>query len=74
MKSKAAPSGVMLYAKSSGPTSFSSLWSIKHALGTEKVGHTGTLDSFADGLLVVLSGHLTHLVPQIGRASCRERV
>lgn len=65
MKSKAAPSGVMLYAKSSGPTSFSSLWSIKHALGTEKVGHTGTLDSFADGLLVVLSGHLTHLVPHV---------
>ncbi|MCQ2241076.1 tRNA pseudouridine(55) synthase TruB [Treponema sp.] len=65
MKSKAAPSGIMLYAKSSGLTSFSSLWSIKHALGTEKVGHTGTLDSFADGLLVVLSGHLTHLVPHV---------
>lgn len=65
MKSKAAPSGIMLYAKSSGLTSFSSLWSIKHALGTEKVGHTGTLDSFADGLLVVLSGNLTHLVPHV---------
>ena len=65
MKSKAAPSGVMLYAKLSGPTSFSSLWSIKHALGTDKVGHTGTLDSFADGLLVVLSGSLTHIVPHI---------
>lgn len=57
--------GVMLYAKAPGLTSFSSLWSIKHALGTDKVGHTGTLDSFADGLLVVLSGHLTHLVPHI---------
>ena len=66
MKSKAtAPSGIMLYAKSSGLTSFSSLWSIKHALGTDKVGHTGTLDSFADGLLVVLSGSLTHIVPHI---------
>lgn len=57
--------GVMLYAKAPGLTSFSSLWSIKHALGTDKVGHTGTLDSFAEGLLVVLSGHLTHLVPHI---------
>ena len=65
MKSKSAPSGIMLYAKSSGLTSFSSLWSIKHALCTEKVGHTGTLDSFADGLLVVLSGNLTHLVPHV---------
>ncbi len=55
----------MLLAKTPGLTSFSSLWSIKHALGTDKVGHTGTLDSFAEGLLVVLSGHLTHLVPHI---------
>lgn len=58
-------SGVLLFAKQAGITSFSSLWSIKHALGTDKVGHTGTLDSFADGLLVVLSGSLTHLVPHI---------
>lgn len=57
--------GIIPYAKKSGVTSFSSLWSIKHALHTGKVGHTGTLDSFADGLLVVLSGHLTHLVPHI---------
>ncbi len=64
-KNKVNPSGVLLYAKKSGLTSFSSLWSIKHALNTEKVGHTGTLDSFADGLLVVLSGNLTHLVPHI---------
>lgn len=58
-------SGVLLYAKKAGPTSFSSLWSIKHALGTDRVGHTGTLDSFAEGLLVVLAGHLTHLVPHV---------
>ena len=57
--------GILLYAKTPGLTSFSSLWSIKHALLTDKVGHTGTLDSFADGLLVVLSGSLTHLVPHI---------
>lgn len=64
-KNKNAVSGVLLYAKNPGLTSFSSLWSIKHALGTDKVGHTGTLDSFAEGLLVVLTGHLTHLVPHI---------
>lgn len=53
--------GIVLVAKQSGMTSFSSLWQIKNALGTKKIGHTGTLDNFADGLLVALSGHLTHL-------------
>ena len=33
--------------------------------GRVKVGHTGTLDSFADGLLVVLTGKLTRLAPCI---------
>lgn len=55
----------MLFAKQPGRTSFSSLSTIKKALGTSKVGHTGTLDSFADGLLVVLVGSLTRLVPHI---------
>ncbi|MBQ0050818.1 MAG: tRNA pseudouridine(55) synthase TruB [Treponema sp.] len=57
--------GIVLLAKQSGRTSFSSLFSVKHALETGKVGHTGTLDSFADGLLVVLTGRLTRLVPHI---------
>ena len=67
MKKKAgdAPSGIVLLAKQAGLTSFSSLSAVKRALGTTKVGHTGTLDSFADGLLVVLVGSLTHLVPHI---------
>ena len=58
-------SGIVLLAKQPGKTSFSSLSSVKRALGTTKVGHTGTLDSFASGLLVVLVGKLTHLVPHI---------
>ena len=60
-----APSGIVLLAKQPGVTSFASLSAVKRALGTRKVGHTGTLDSFADGLLVVLTGRLTHLVPHI---------
>ncbi len=58
-------SGIILYAKKRNLTSFSSLWDIKHALHTRKVGHTGTLDNFADGLLVVLTGSMTHLVGHI---------
>ena len=58
-------SGIILYAKQSGPTSFSSLNAIKKAFNTKKVGHTGTLDSFAEGLMVVLVGKMTKLVPYI---------
>lgn len=56
---------IVLYAKQSGPTSFSSLNAVKHALNTRKVGHTGTLDSFAQGLLVVCAGRLTRLAGNI---------
>ena len=62
-KADRGASGIVLLAKRRGITSFASLGQVKAALGTRKVGHTGTLDSFADGLLVVLSGSLTHLVP-----------
>ena len=62
---KSEPQFIIPFAKPSGITSFTSLWQVKHALGTKKVGHTGTLDSFADGLLVLLSGKLTKLVPYI---------
>ena len=58
-------SGIVLLEKKAGKTSFSSLSVVKRALSTSKVGHTGTLDSFADGLLVVLVGAMTHLVPHI---------
>ncbi len=67
MKNSTA-SGIILYAKRPGMTSFSSLGLIKKALQTGKVGHTGTLDSFAEGLLVVLVGKLTKLVPHITSA------
>ena len=57
--------GIVLFAKRPGVTSFSSLFSIKRALGTKKVGHTGTLDSFASGLLVVCTGSLTRIASYI---------
>ena len=57
--------GIVLLAKKPGLTSFASLNSVKKALGTGKVGHTGTLDSFAQGLLVVCTGRLTRLAGNI---------
>ena len=59
------PDGIVLLCKKPGPTSFSALNSVKKALGTSKVGHTGTLDSFAQGLLVVCTGRLTRLAGNI---------
>lgn len=61
MSNSTSSDGIILLAKTPGLTSFSSLGSIKRALGTTKVGHTGTLDSFAQGLLVVCTGRLTRL-------------
>ncbi len=65
MTDKALTDGIVLLAKKPGLTSFSSLHSVKKALSTTKVGHTGTLDSFAQGLLVVCTGRLTKLAGQI---------
>ena len=56
---------IVLLSKLSGYTSFSSLYSVKHAFNTQKVGHTGTLDSFAQGLLVVCTGSLTKIAGKI---------
>jgi tRNA pseudouridine55 synthase len=48
--------GIIFLNKKTGITSFDALGEIKRALKTGKVGHTGTLDKFASGLLVVLTG------------------
>ena len=45
--------------KAGGISSFGALEALKRTLGTKKVGHAGTLDPFATGLLVALSGKLT---------------
>jgi tRNA pseudouridine55 synthase len=45
--------------KSDGLTSFAALGALKRTIGTRKVGHTGTLDPFATGLLIALVGSAT---------------
>ena len=55
--------GLVLLEKVSGITSFTALNGIKTVLGTRKVGHCGTLDKFARGLLLLLTGSCTRLVP-----------
>jgi tRNA pseudouridine55 synthase len=51
--------GVVLLDKPAERSSFSALGAVKRRLGSRKVGHTGTLDPFATGLMVVLIGAAT---------------
>jgi tRNA pseudouridine55 synthase len=60
-KSDTTPSGLILLHKQPGITSFDALRDIKRALNTGKAGHTGTLDKFAEGLLLVLTGRALKL-------------
>jgi len=54
---------VALVAKPGGPTSHDVVDQVRRALGLRRVGHLGTLDPFAAGLLVVVVGRATRLAP-----------
>ncbi|MGH3137294.1 MAG: tRNA pseudouridine(55) synthase TruB [Gaiellaceae bacterium] len=57
------PSGIILVDKPAGPTSFAIVAAVRRRTGA-RTGHTGTLDPFATGLLLLLSGASTRLQPQ----------
>ncbi|MDR3335649.1 MAG: tRNA pseudouridine(55) synthase TruB [Treponema sp.] len=69
--SKIEKAGILLLDKKPGLTSFETLNQVKKTFSTPKVGHTGTLDKFASGLLVVLVGRAVKLVPWF--ESCDKR-
>jgi tRNA pseudouridine55 synthase len=55
---------VLLVDKPAGKTSFSIVRAVRKSSGIKKVGHAGTLDPFATGLLVVCIGRgATKLIP-----------
>ena len=56
MNDKANPSGIILLDKGRGLTSMSCDVAVRKTLSTRKVGHLGTLDPFATGLLPVFTG------------------
>ena len=58
-------SGLLLVDKPAGITSHDVVAIVRRALRTRRVGHAGTLDPFATGLLVVLVGRGTRLIPYI---------
>jgi tRNA pseudouridine55 synthase len=56
------PAGVALVDKPAGPSSFAVVAQIRRLTGA-RTGHAGTLDPFATGLLLVLSGRATKIAP-----------
>ncbi len=54
-------SGLIVIDKAPGPGSHDVVRRIRRVLNDKRVGHAGTLDPFASGVLVVLVGHATLL-------------
>jgi tRNA pseudouridine55 synthase len=55
------PDGIVLIDKPTGPSSAQAIAPLKRRFKGSRVGHAGTLDPFASGLLVVLVGDATRL-------------
>ena len=61
----AGPRGILLVDKPGGITSHDVVARARRALGTRKIGHAGTLDPMATGLLVLGVGPATRLLTYI---------
>ncbi len=59
METPVSPSGFLLIDKPVGPTSHDVVDMVRRILHTRKVGHAGTLDPFASGLLIIAVGAMT---------------
>lgn len=65
MTPTATPDGLLLVDKPAGVSSHDVVNAARRALGERRIGHAGTLDPFATGLLVLLVGRATRLLPHI---------
>ncbi len=59
------PEGLLVVDKPPGPTSHDVVAQARRLFGTRAVGHAGTLDPMASGVLVLLIGEATKLTPYI---------
>ncbi len=64
-------SGVLVVDKPAGMTSHDVVATVRHSTGEGRVGHAGTLDPAATGVLVVLVGPATRLAPYLTGADKR---
>ncbi len=60
--------GVLVIDKPAGPTSHDVVQEVRRRLGVRRAGHTGTLDPMATGVLPVVLGEATKLVPYLVEA------
>ncbi|MDO4716863.1 MAG: tRNA pseudouridine(55) synthase TruB, partial [Propionibacteriaceae bacterium] len=60
--SAAAPSGVIVVDKPAGWTSHQVVGRVRRLVGTRKVGHAGTLDPMATGVLILGVNRATRLL------------
>jgi tRNA pseudouridine55 synthase len=60
-----ATDGLVAVDKPAGITSHGVTEHLRRALGTRRIGHAGTLDPFATGLLLLLVGRATRLLPYL---------
>jgi tRNA pseudouridine55 synthase len=60
--------GVLVVDKPAGPTSHDVVARVRRALGTPRVGHTGTLDPLATGVLPLVVGSATRLASLLSGA------
>ena len=67
------PSGVLVVNKPTGITSHDVVSIVRRLYGTKRVGHTGTLDPMASGVLVVLVGRAAKATEYISSASKKYR-
>jgi tRNA pseudouridine55 synthase len=65
--------GVLVIDKPSGPTSHDVVATVRRSIGVSRVGHTGTLDPLATGVLPLVIGRATRLA-QFLSASDKEYV
>lgn len=65
MTTALTPDGLLLVDKPAGVSSHDVVAAARRALGEKRIGHAGTLDPFATGLLVLLVGRATRLLPHI---------
>ena len=61
----APSSGILVVDKSAGATSFDAVALARKRLGVRRIGHGGTLDPEATGVLPLLVGEATKLMPYL---------
>jgi tRNA pseudouridine55 synthase len=65
VKDAALRSGVLIVGKGRGVTSFDVVALVRRRLGVRRIGHAGTLDPDATGVLPILIGEATKLTPYL---------